>query len=58
MSLHETGMLWLRGPNIFEGYIDDPDRTAEVIQEGKIRTYDMGGSNTTLEMGEAIAAKL
>ncbi|MFH0810036.1 MAG: isocitrate/isopropylmalate family dehydrogenase, partial [Pseudomonadota bacterium] len=31
---------------------------AEVIKEGKVRTYDMGGSNTTLEMGEAIAAKL
>jgi 3-isopropylmalate dehydrogenase len=32
--------------------------TAEVIQEGKVRTYDMGGASTTLEMGEAIAAKL
>lgn len=32
--------------------------TAEVIKEGQVRTYDMGGSNTTLEMGEAIAAKL
>ncbi len=32
--------------------------TAEVIKEGKVRTYDMGGSNSTLEMGEAIAAKL
>jgi isocitrate/isopropylmalate dehydrogenase len=31
---------------------------AEVIREGKVRTYDMGGSSTTLEMGEAIAAKL
>jgi 3-isopropylmalate dehydrogenase len=31
---------------------------AGVIREGKVRTYDMGGSNTTLEMGEAIAAKL
>lgn len=31
---------------------------AEVIKEGKIRTYDMGGSNTTLELGEAIAEKL
>jgi isocitrate/isopropylmalate dehydrogenase len=31
---------------------------AEVIKEGKVRTYDMGGSNTTLEIGEAIAAKL
>ncbi|MCX6584352.1 MAG: isocitrate/isopropylmalate dehydrogenase family protein [Candidatus Aminicenantes bacterium] len=32
--------------------------TAEVIREGKTRTYDMGGSNTTLDMAEAIAAKL
>ncbi len=31
--------------------------TAEVIREGKIRTYDMGGSNTTLDMAKAIAAK-
>jgi 3-isopropylmalate dehydrogenase len=31
---------------------------AVVIKEGKIRTYDMGGSNSTLEMGEAIARRL
>jgi len=31
---------------------------AEVIKEGKVRTYDMGGSNKTLEMAEAIADKL
>ena len=31
---------------------------AEVIREGKVRTYDMGGSNTTLEMAQAVAAKL
>ncbi len=31
---------------------------AAVIAEGKVRTYDMGGQNTTLEMAEAIAAKL
>ncbi len=30
---------------------------AEVIAEGKVRTYDMGGSNTTTEMAEAVAAK-
>jgi 3-isopropylmalate dehydrogenase len=28
---------------------------AKVIKEGKVRTYDMGGSSTTLEMGQAIA---
>ncbi len=31
---------------------------AEVVREGKVRTYDMGGSDTTLEMAEAIAGKL
>jgi 3-isopropylmalate dehydrogenase len=31
---------------------------ASIIKEGKVRTYDMGGSATTLEMAEAIAAKL
>jgi 3-isopropylmalate dehydrogenase len=31
---------------------------SQVIKEGKVRTYDMGGSNTTLEMAQAIAEKL
>ena len=34
------------------------EAVAEVIKEGKVRTYDLGGSNTTLEMAEAIAGKL
>ncbi len=42
LSLHETGMLWLRGPNIFEGYLDDPVRTAAVIQDGWFKTGDLG----------------
>jgi len=28
---------------------------AHIIKEGKLRTYDMGGTNTTLEVAEAIA---
>ncbi len=31
---------------------------ASVIKEGKVRTYDMGGSSTTLDMGKAIAERL
>ena len=31
---------------------------AAVVAEGQVRTYDMGGTATTLEMGEAIAARL
>jgi 3-isopropylmalate dehydrogenase len=30
--------------------------TAAVIAAGKVRTYDMGGASTTLQVGEAIAA--
>ena len=32
--------------------------TAAVIKEGKVRTYDMGGSSTTTQLAEAIAAHL
>jgi 3-isopropylmalate dehydrogenase len=31
---------------------------AAVIAEGEVRTYDMGGANTTAEMAEAVAAKV
>jgi 3-isopropylmalate dehydrogenase len=34
------------------------EAVAEVIREGKVRTYDMGGSSTCLEVGRAIAEKL
>jgi len=33
------------------------EAVAAVIAEGRIRTYDMGGGNTTTEMADAIAAK-
>ncbi len=42
LSLHDTGMLWLRGPNIFEGYLGDPKRSAEVLREGWFKTGDLG----------------
>jgi hypothetical protein len=29
-----------------------------VIEEGKVRTYDMGGGSKTLDMGRAVAGKL
>jgi 3-isopropylmalate dehydrogenase len=32
--------------------------TAAVIKQGQVRTYDMGGANTSLEMAEAIAREL
>jgi acyl-[acyl-carrier-protein]-phospholipid O-acyltransferase/long-chain-fatty-acid--[acyl-carrier-protein] ligase len=41
LSLHETGMLWLRGANVFEGYLCDPERTAEVLKDGWFKTGDL-----------------
>ncbi|HEX4085196.1 MAG TPA: AMP-binding protein [Chthoniobacteraceae bacterium] len=42
MDMHQTGMLWLRGPNIFEGYLNDPARTAAVVKDGWFKTGDLG----------------
>ena len=42
LSLHETGMVWFRGVNIFEGYLHDEKRTAEVLRDGWLKTGDIG----------------
>ena len=31
---------------------------ADVIAEGNVRTYDLGGNNTTLEVAEAVAKRM
>jgi isocitrate/isopropylmalate dehydrogenase len=31
---------------------------AEVIKEGKVRTYDLGGTSSTLDIAQAVAEKL
>jgi acyl-[acyl-carrier-protein]-phospholipid O-acyltransferase/long-chain-fatty-acid--[acyl-carrier-protein] ligase len=42
LSIYDSGMLWLRGPNIFEGYLKDPKRTAEVLHDRWLKTGDIG----------------
>ncbi|MGV3659716.1 MAG: AMP-binding protein [Prosthecobacter sp.] len=41
-SLHQSGMIWFKGANIFEGYHNDPKRTADVLKDGWFRTGDIG----------------
>jgi acyl-[acyl-carrier-protein]-phospholipid O-acyltransferase/long-chain-fatty-acid--[acyl-carrier-protein] ligase len=42
LSLYDSGMLWLRGVNIFEGYLHDAKRTAEILRDGWLKTGDIG----------------
>jgi 3-isopropylmalate dehydrogenase len=34
------------------------DAVAAVVAEGKVRTYDMGGNSSTIDLGHAVAARL
>lgn len=41
-SVLESGMIWLRGVNVFNGYLDNKAKTREVLQDGWFRTGDIG----------------
>ena len=42
VRLDEQQRIWLRTPTAFDGYWEDPAGTAEVLQDGWIRTSDRG----------------
>ncbi len=42
LPISESGMIWLRGANIFPGYLKLPQQTEEVIRDGWFRTGDIG----------------
>ena len=56
MLLTAKMMLEWLGENDMAGRLENA--VAAVIAEGQVRTYDLGGDNTSLEVAEAVAAKL
>ena len=42
LPIDQSGMIWLRGANIFNGYLKQPRKTEEVLIKGWFRTGDIG----------------
>lgn len=38
----EEGELWVRGPSLMDGYFEAPEATAKVVNDGWLRTGDLG----------------
>jgi acyl-[acyl-carrier-protein]-phospholipid O-acyltransferase/long-chain-fatty-acid--[acyl-carrier-protein] ligase len=42
LTIDQQGMIWLRGPNVFGGYLRNPKKSEEVLQQGWFLTGDIG----------------
>ncbi|MGA0846068.1 MAG: AMP-binding protein, partial [Luteolibacter sp.] len=42
LPIDQQGIIWLKGPNIFPGYLGNPKKSAEVLEDGWFCTGDVG----------------
>jgi acyl-[acyl-carrier-protein]-phospholipid O-acyltransferase/long-chain-fatty-acid--[acyl-carrier-protein] ligase len=42
LPLDQPGMIWLKGPNIFGGYLHNTEQSGKVLSDGWLRTGDIG----------------
>jgi acyl-[acyl-carrier-protein]-phospholipid O-acyltransferase / long-chain-fatty-acid--[acyl-carrier-protein] ligase len=41
MNVDQAGLLFVRGPNVMRGYLNRPEKTAEVLRDGWYNTGDI-----------------
>lgn len=41
LGVGKSGMLWIKGPNVMQGYLNRPEETAQVIHDGWYETGDV-----------------
>ena len=41
-DIDQSGIIWLKGPNIFPGYLNNPEKTDEVFEDDWFKTGDVG----------------